>query len=141
MLVPRHVGIQINKKAAQHGTAKGNQQELQNRCRRLQKLDKGETGRNKTSISSDNPMVTVKPRIKKNNGAQALTRRDQFIISRLRTGHDSPTGTGWTLIHRLNGEIVALDCPTFRRKKIECNISKETLSGDKDEKIELYHEI
>jgi hypothetical protein len=31
---------------------------------------------------SENPMVTVKPRIKKNNGA--LTRRDQVIISRLR---------------------------------------------------------
>jgi hypothetical protein len=34
--------------------------------------------------SSDNPMVTVKPSVKKNNGAQALTRRGQVIISRLR---------------------------------------------------------
>jgi hypothetical protein len=28
---------------------RGNQQKLQNRCRRLEKLDKGETGRNKTT--------------------------------------------------------------------------------------------
>jgi hypothetical protein len=52
-------------------------------------------------------MVTVKPRIKKNNGAKALTKRDQIIISRCATT-DSPTGTQWTLIHRLNVEIVAL---------------------------------
>jgi hypothetical protein len=42
------------------------------------------------------------------------------------------------------------DCPTLRRQRIECNISKETLSGDEDEirrliryvqKIGVYHEI
>jgi hypothetical protein len=32
-------------------------------------------------ISLGNQMVTVKPRIKKSKGAQALTRRDQVIIS------------------------------------------------------------
>jgi hypothetical protein len=34
--------------------------------------------------SSDNAMVTVKTRIKKNNGTQALTRKNQVLISRLR---------------------------------------------------------
>jgi hypothetical protein len=32
-------------------------------------------------------MVTVKPRIKKNNGAQVITRRDQVLILRLRMGY------------------------------------------------------
>jgi hypothetical protein len=37
--------------------------------------------------SSHNPMITVKPRIKQNTGAQAPTRRDQVIITRLRMGY------------------------------------------------------
>jgi hypothetical protein len=50
MWVPGHVGIQRNEKAAQHDKAAlQGEQELQIRCRRLENLDKGETGRNKTS--------------------------------------------------------------------------------------------
>jgi hypothetical protein len=39
--------------------------------------EKQEGKRQAELTSSDNPMVTVKPRFKKNNGALALTRRDQ----------------------------------------------------------------
>jgi hypothetical protein len=101
--------------------------------------------------SSDNPMVTVKPRIKKKNGAQPLTRRDQAIISRLRMGYTRLThgyrvdlnlwpecgdcGARQTVDHLL------WDCPTFRRQRIECNISKETLSGDEDEIRRLIRDM
>jgi hypothetical protein len=57
-------------------------------------------------------MDPVKPRFKKNNATQALTRRDQVIISRLKMGlHPTypwlPSGP-LSLIHRLNVEIVVL---------------------------------
>jgi hypothetical protein len=104
MWVPGHAGIHENEKADQHAKATlqmGNQQEVKNRCKRLEKLVKGETGRNKAWTSSENPIETVNPRIKKNNGTQALTRKDQVTS-------DSPTGTRCTLIHRLNMDIVSL---------------------------------
>jgi hypothetical protein len=37
--------------------------------------------------SSENPMVTLKPEIKRNNNTQTLTRREQVIVSRLRMGY------------------------------------------------------
>jgi hypothetical protein len=105
-------------------------------------------------------MVTVKPRIKKKNGAQVITRRDQVIISRLRMGYTRFThgyrvdlnpppecgdcGARLTVAHLL------WNCPTFRRQRMECIISRETLSRDEDEirrliryvqKIGVYHEI
>jgi hypothetical protein len=105
-------------------------------------------------------MVAVKPRIKKYNGAKLLTIRDQVIISRLRMGYTQLThgnrvdlnpspecgdcGTSLTV------DDLLWDCPTFRRQKIECKISKKTLSRDEDEiqrliryvqKIGVYHEI
>jgi hypothetical protein len=67
MWVPGHAVIQGNEKADQHAEAA-----LQG------KLE---------WTSFDNLMVTVKPRIKKNNGAQELKRIDQVIISRLRMGY------------------------------------------------------
>jgi hypothetical protein len=105
-------------------------------------------------------MVAVKPRIKKCNGAQPLTRRDQVIISRLMMGYTQ-------LTHGKRGELnpspecgdcgasltvddLLWDCPTLRRQRIECNISKKTLSGDENEiqrliryvqKIGVYHKI
>jgi hypothetical protein len=51
---------------------------------------------------------------------------------------------------RLTVDYLLWDCPTFRRQRIECNISKKTFSGDEDEirtliryvqKIGVYHEI
>jgi hypothetical protein len=109
-------------------------------------------------ISSDNQMVTVKPRIKINNGAQALTRRDQVIISRLRMGYTRLTLEYQVVIPdcgncgtRLTVDHLLWDSLTFQRQRIECNISKETLCGDEDEirrliiryvqKIGLYHEV
>jgi ribonuclease HI len=53
MWIPGHARIQGNVfMADQHakaGTARRNQQKLHSHCRRLEKLDKGETGRYKTS--------------------------------------------------------------------------------------------
>jgi hypothetical protein len=78
-------------------------------------------------------MVTVKPRIKKNNGAQALTRRDQ--VSRLRMGFTwlthgyqmdlNPSPECGDCGARLTVDHLLWDCPTFRVQRIECNISKE----------------
>jgi hypothetical protein len=86
-------------------------------------------------------MVTVKPRIKKNNGTQALTRRDHVIISRLmgytRLTHGYQVDLNPSLEcgcgdcgARLTVDHLLWDCPTFRRQRRECNISKETLSRD-----------
>jgi hypothetical protein len=105
-------------------------------------------------------MVTVKPRVKKNNGAQALTRRDQVLISRLRMGYTRLTDGYRVDLNlppeygdcgaRLTVDHLQWDCPTFRRQRIECNIPKKTLSGDEDEirrliryvqKIGVYHDI
>jgi hypothetical protein len=104
MWVSGHAGIQGNEKADQHAKATL-QGETNKNYKTVAKLDKGETGRNKTS--SENPTVIVKQRIKKNTGAQALTRKDEVIILRLRMGYTRHTH-GWTLIHRLNVEIVEL---------------------------------
>jgi hypothetical protein len=92
MWVPGHAGIQGNEKAKQH--AKATLQGETNKNYKTVAEDwknwirkKQEGIRQAEWTSSDNPMVTVKPRIKKNNGAQALTRKDQVIISRLRMGY------------------------------------------------------
>jgi hypothetical protein len=89
MWVQGHAGIQANEKAHQHA-----KMALQKRTNKNYKTvaenwknwirEKHEGIRRAEWTSSDNLMVTVKPRIKKNNDAQALTRRDQVIISRLR---------------------------------------------------------
>jgi hypothetical protein len=105
-------------------------------------------------------MVTVKPRIKKKNGAQAHSRRDQVIISRLRMGYTRLTHGYRVDLNtspkcgdcgaRLTVDHLLWDCPTFRWQRIECNISKETLSRDEDEvrrliryvqEIGVYHDI
>jgi hypothetical protein len=137
-------------------------QELQNRCRRLEKLDKGETRRNKTSRMDIiwQPDGNSEMNIKKNNGAQALTRKDQVIISRLRMGYTrlthgyreylNPSPECGDCGARLTVDHLPWDCSTFRRQRIECNISKETLSGDEDEirrliryvhRIGVHHDI
>jgi hypothetical protein len=122
--------------------------------------DKQEGIRQAEWTSSDNPMVTVKSRFKKYNVAQALTRRDQVIISRLRMGYirlthgyqvdPNPSPECGDCGVRLTVDHLLWDCPTFRRQRTECNISKETLFGDEDEirrliryvqKIGVYHEI
>jgi hypothetical protein len=87
MWVPGHNRIQGNEKEGQHAKAT-----LQRETNKNYKTiaedwknwirEKQERIRQAEWISSDNPMLTVKPRIKKNNGAQALTRRDQAIFSR-----------------------------------------------------------
>jgi hypothetical protein len=55
----------------------------------------------------------------------------------------------WSMRYR-HAKDLHQDCPTIRRQKIECNISRETLSDDEDEirrlisyvkKIGVYHEI
>jgi hypothetical protein len=160
MWVRGHAGIQGNEKADQRAKAALQEETNQNYKTVAEDWnnwirEKQEEIRQAEWTSFDNTMVTVKPRVKKKNGAQM--RRDQVIISRLQLTH----GTGWTLIHSSNVEIVALgsqfiiyysicDCPTYRRQIIECNISKETLSGDKDEirrliryvqEIRVYHDI
>jgi hypothetical protein len=81
MWVPGHAGIQGNEKADQHAQAA-----LQGETNKNYKTvaedwknwirEKQEGIRQTEWTSSNNPMVTVKPRIKKNNGAQTLTRRD-----------------------------------------------------------------
>jgi hypothetical protein len=99
-------GIQGNEKADQHAKAA-----LQGKTNKNYKTvaedwknwirEKQEGIRQAEWTSSENPMVTVKPRIKENNGTQALTRKDQVTS-------DSPTGTRCTLIHRLNMDIMSL---------------------------------
>jgi hypothetical protein len=93
-------------------------------------------------------MVTVKLRIKKNNGAEALSRRDKVLISKLWMGNTSPECGDCG--DRLTFDHLQWDCPTFRRQRIECNISREILSRDEDEirrlikyvqKIGVHHEI
>jgi hypothetical protein len=107
-------------------------------------------------------MITVKPRIKKNKGTntQAVMRRDQVIISRLRMGYTRLTHGFRVDLNsspecgdcgaRLTVDHLLWHCPTFRRQRIEYNLSKKTLFMDKDEirrliryvqKIGVYHEI
>jgi hypothetical protein len=102
MWVPGHAGIQGNEKADQHVKAA-----LQGETNKNYKTvaedwknwirEKQEGIRQAEWTSSDHPEVTVKSRTKKNNGAQALMRRDQVMISRLRMGY-----TRLTHGHRVN---------------------------------------
>jgi hypothetical protein len=136
MWVSGHAGIQGNEKADQHAKAalwgetnknyKTVAEDWENWIRKKQEVIK-EAG----WTSSDNPMVTVKPRIKKNNSAQALSRRDRVIISRLRMGYThryrvdlNPSPECGDCGARLTVDHLLWDCPTFRRQRIECNISK-----------------
>jgi hypothetical protein len=92
------------------------------------KREKQERIRQAEWTSSDNSMVTVKQRIKKNNGTQALMRRDQVIISRLRMGYTQLThGFRVDLSSspergncgaRLTVDHLLWDCPTLRRQRI-----------------------
>jgi hypothetical protein len=85
MWVSGHARIQENEKADQH--AKTALQGYTNKNSKTVAEDwknwirkKQEEIRQAEWTSSDNPMVTIKPRTKKNNGAQALRRRNQFKI-------------------------------------------------------------
>jgi hypothetical protein len=164
MWVPGYAGIQGNEKVDQHAKVA-----LQGETNKNYKTiaedwknwirEKQEGIRQAECTSSDNRMVTVKPRIKKINGAQALTRRDHVIISKLRMRYTrltygyrvdlNPSSECRDFGGRLVVDHLQWDCPTFRRQRLECNISKETLSGDEDEiqrliryvqKIGVYHE-
>jgi hypothetical protein len=92
MWVPGHAGIQGNEKADQHvkmaqqGKTDKNYKTVPEDWKNWIR-EKQEGIRQAEWTSSDYPMATVKPRIKKNNGAPTLTRRDQVIISRLRMGY------------------------------------------------------
>jgi hypothetical protein len=109
--------------------------------------EKSEGIRQAEWTSSDNPMVTV-------------MRGDQGLISWLRMDHTRLTQGYRVDLYpspecgdygvRLTVDHLLLDCTTFRRQRIEYNISRETLSGDDDEnrrqiryvqKIGVYHEI
>jgi hypothetical protein len=88
MWVPGHTEIRGNEKAGQHAKAPLQKETNKNYNTVAENWikDKQEGIRQAEWTSSDNPMVIVKPRTKKNNGAQAFTRREQVIISRLRMG-------------------------------------------------------
>jgi hypothetical protein len=98
--------------------------------------------------------------IQGNEKTDQHARRDQVIILRLRMGYTrlthgyrvglNPSPECGDCGARLTVDHLLWDCPTFRRQRIVCNISKETLSGDEDEirrlisyvqKFGVYHEI
>jgi hypothetical protein len=143
--VPGHASIQENKKTDQQAKTALQGESNKNYITVAQDWknwikQKQEEIRQAEWTAFDNPMVTVKPRIKKNNGEQAFTRRDQVIISRLRMGYTRLTH-GYRVDLNLSPECgdcgvrltvdhLLWDYPTLRRQRIECNISKEKLSGD-----------
>jgi hypothetical protein len=124
MLVPGHVGIKADQgtKAELQGETNNNYKAVAENWKNwIREKQEGISKAEKTSF--DKPMVAVKLRIKKNNGAQELTRRDQVIISRLRMGYTRLTRGYRVDINyrpecgdcgaRLTVDHLLWDCPTF----------------------------